>query len=148
MEVILLEDVKKVGRKGEVIRVRDGFGRNFLLPRGLAQPCTRMNKQFVEEQRARSERRRIRERAEAEKRVAEVSSIKIRIEARVSDQSKLFGSVTPEQIAEELVKRGLDVEKKHIGLSHPIKTVGVFPVAVEFYPQVRATVTVEVVGQS
>ena len=145
MELILLKDVDPLGLRGDVVRVRDGFARNFLLPRGLALPSTRANRQFVEEQKVRAHKRREKERTAALAKAENISQIKLRIEAQAGEHEKLFGSVTPEDIAEALTRAGHAVTKKQIHLKEPIRSLGNFPVAVELFPQVKATVTVEVI---
>ena len=149
MELVLLSDVENVGRKGDVVRVRDGFARNFLLPRDLALPSTRANRQFIEEQRARSEKRKAKEKSEAETKVKELEKIeKVTLEAAAGDQDKLYGSVTTEDISQALTERGFPVEKKKIGLKEHIRTLGSYTVSVEIYPQVKANVVVEVVRKT
>ena len=145
MEVILIQDVNKVGRKGDVVRVRDGFGRNFLLPRSLAIPSTRANQQFVEEQKLRAATRREKDKAEAQGVAERLSKVKVSIPAQAGEQEKLFGSVTAEDIAESLTKQGFAIDRKHIQLKEPIRSLGTFTVTVEIFPQVKATVPVEVV---
>jgi large subunit ribosomal protein L9 len=148
MEVILIENVEKVGRKGDVIRVRDGFGRNFLLPRKLAIPSTRANQEFVTEQKERSARRREKEKAEAQALADKMSQAKIVISAQAGEGDKLFGSVTAEDIAESLNKKGFSVDRKDIQLKDSIRALGTFTVAVEVFPQIKATVNVEVVKKA
>ena len=146
--MILLKDVEKVGRKGDVLRVRDGFGRNFLLPQGLALLSTRANQRFVEEQKTRVSKRRAAERLKAEDRAEKLQELKLEIEAAAGEHDKLFGSVTAEDICEALAKKGYAVDKKLIYLKESIRTLGLHPVSVELYPQVKATVTVEVVRKA
>ncbi len=145
MELILLQDVEKVGRKGQVVRVRDGFARNLLIPRKLALPSTPENQVFVEDQKKRAEVRREKEKKEALARAEKMSAVKVRIEAACGEQDKLFGSVTAEEIAAALAQKGHAVDKKHIQVKESIRTLGEHSVAVEIYPQVKASVTVEVV---
>lgn len=148
MELLLIQDVPHVGRKGDVVRVRDGFGRNYLIPRHYALPATRANRDFIEEQRARVEARRAKEKAAAEETVKLLERIKVVISAKVGAGDKLFGTVTAEQIADNISrKKGHKVEKKQVHVSEPIKTLGTHLVEVEVYPQVKAKVTVEVVGE-
>ncbi len=148
MELILLQDVEKVGRKGEVVRVRDGFARNVLIPRKLALAATSENQTFVEEHKKRAEIRRERERTTALAQAEKMSSVKIKIEAQAGEQDKLFGAVTSEEIAEALEKKGHAVDKKQIHLKEPIKTLGSHAVSVEIYHQVKANITVEVVRKA
>ncbi len=148
MELILLQDVEKVGRKGEVVRVRDGFARNVLIPRKLALAATSENQEFVEEHRKRAELRHEKEKAAAQALADKMSSVKIKIEASAGEQEKLFGSVTSEEIAEALAKKGHNVDKKQIHMKEAIKALGSHAVTIEVYPQVKASVTVEVVRKS
>lgn len=148
MELLLIQDVPHVGRKGDVVRVRDGFGRNYLIPRHYALPATRANRNFIEEQRARVEARRAKEKLAAEETVKMLERIKVVISAKVGAGEKLFGAVTADQIADNISrKKGHKVEKKQVQLAEPIKTLGTHLVEIEVYPQVKAKVTVEVVGE-
>lgn len=145
MELILLQDVEKVGRKGQVVRVRDGFARNVLIPRKYAMACTSANQAFVEDQKKRAELRLEKEKAAAQEKAEKLSSLKIKIEAQAGEQDKLFGSITSEEIAEALKKKGHDFDKKQVHLKESIRTVGSHAVSIEIYPQVKASITVEVV---
>jgi large subunit ribosomal protein L9 len=131
MELILTQNVEKVGRKGDVVRVRDGYARNFLIPRSLAVPATRANQEFVEEQKVRAGKRREKERTEAQQIADKVSKVKLTLEVAAGDKEKLFGSVTAEDIAEALKKKGHDYDKKHVLLKEPIRSLGAYQVAVE-----------------
>lgn len=144
MELILLEDVEKVGFKGDVVRVKDGFARNYLIPRTLAFPATRKNREFVEEQRARSEKRRAKAKAEATKKAEKMNQVKLNIEAKAGEQDKLFGSVTAEDVCEALKTQGYEYTKKQVHLKEPIRSLGTHSVSVEVFPEVKATITVEV----
>lgn len=148
MELLLLKDVEKVGRKGEIIRVRDGFGRNFLIPRKLALPATEAGERFLEEQKTRSEKRRAKEKQEAVSRAEKLAKLKITLEARAGEQDKLFGSVTAEDISEALARQGFPVDKKRIHLKEALRALGTHPVTVELYPEVKTTVSVEVVRKA
>lgn len=148
MELILLQDVEKVGRKGQVVRVRDGFARNVLIPRKFAMVCTPANEEFVNDQKRRAEIRLEKEKVQATEKAEKLSSVKIKIEAQAGEQDKLFGSITSEEIAEALQKKGYDFDKKQIHLKESIRTVGSHAVTVEVYPQVKASITVEVVRKA
>ena len=145
MELILLRDVDQVGRKGDLVKVRDGFGRNFLIPRGLALAATRSNQQFVEEQKVRAATRREKEQALAQGKAEKLQNLRLTVEAKAGEQDKLYGSVTAEDIREALKKQGYDFDKKQIRLEESIRSLGTWTVEVEIYPQVKAAVTVEVV---
>ena len=148
MELILLQDVENVGQKGDVVRVREGFGRNFLIPRKLALVSTRSNQQFFAEQKARVAQKRVKEKSEAEKKAKDLEQVKITLEAASGEQGKLFGSVTTEEIRQALAAQGYSVDKKRIHLKEPIRALGAHIVSVEIYPQVKATITVEVIRKS
>ena len=148
MELILLQDVEKVGRKGQVVRVRDGFARNVLIPRKFALVCTPANELFVNDQKKRAEIRLEKEKALATAKAEKLSTVKIKIEAQAGEQDKLFGSVTSEEIAEALHKKGHAIDKKQIQLKDSIRTVGSHAVTIEVYPQVKASITVEVVRKA
>jgi large subunit ribosomal protein L9 len=144
MELILLQDVANVGRKGDVVRVSDGYARNFLFPRKLAMASTRSNQLFVEQQRVRSARRKAKEKEKAQERANDLSKLKVALSAKAGEKGKLFGSVTSEHISEELKKSGYEIDKKHILLKEHIRALGVYSVPVEIYSGVRAMVSVEV----
>ncbi len=148
MEIILVQNVEKVGQKGDVVKVRDGFARNFLLPRKLAVPSTRMNQQFVEEQRERSLRRQEKDRQNAQTLADRLAQTKAVLEARAGENEKLFGSVTAEDICESLKRQGFEFHRKQILLKESIRSLGAHQVTVEIYPQIKAAVTVEVVRKS
>lgn len=145
MELILLQDVEKVGRKGDVVNVRDGFARNFLIPRSLGLASTRANKEFVEEQKVRAAKRHALEKEKALTKVKELERLVVTLQAASGDQDKLYGSVTSEDISKALSDKGYAVDKKRILIKEPIRTLGTHTVAVELYPQVKASVKVEIV---
>jgi large subunit ribosomal protein L9 len=147
MELILIRDVAHVGCKGDVVKVSDGYARNFLFPRKLAVASTRSNRQFVAEQRERAEKRKEIEREKARGKVAEISQIKLTVRAKVGEKGKLFGSVTAEHISDELKQRGYDIDKRQIILKDSIRSTGSYSVPVEIYSGVRASVTLEVVEE-
>lgn len=144
MELILLKDVEKVGRKGQVVRVRDGFARNFLLPQKSALPLTAANERFIKDQKVRAEKRSAAEKAKAEEVAAKLGKLKLSVQAASGEQDKLFGSVTAEDISRLLAEKGFDIDRKKILLKDPIRALGSYPIAVEVYPQVRANVQLEV----
>ncbi len=147
MELLLLKDVADVGKKGDVVRVRDGHARNFLIPRDLAIPATRANKQFFAEHRARSVARKTKEKEAAEKRAKDLKDLTIRLEVKAGEGEKLFGSVTAEDIRFELEKLGHIFEKKQVRVKGALKTLGTHQVDLEIYPQVKTRLTIELVRQ-
>lgn len=147
MEVILREDVKSLGRAGDLVRVKPGYGRNYLLPGGLAYEATEGNKKRIAaETRARSTRADA-ERAEAEARAAKLSAVEVRLTGKAGEEGKLFGSITAADIAEALAARGFEVDKRRIELDQPIKTLGQHTVGVRLHSDVRAEIRVEVVAE-
>lgn len=143
MELLLIKNVPDVGKKGEVIRVREGFGRNFLIPNNLAIPATRANQKFFEEQRTRNLSRKAKEKELAEQKAKELRDLKVTLEVRAGEGDKLYGSVTAEDISEALAQKGHVFDKKQIRIKEPLKTLGVHPVDLEIYPQVKTRLTVE-----
>lgn len=148
MELLLLKDVKDVGKKGDVVRVRDGFGRNFLIPQDLAIPATRANQEFFADQKARSAARKAKEKEVAEKRAKELKDLKVTLEVKAGEGDKLYGSITAEDIRVALEKIGHSFEKKQIRMKEALKTIGVHQIDLELFPQVKIRLTVELVKQA
>ncbi len=147
IEVILREDVKSLGRAGELVRVRPGYARNFLLPKGLAYEATEGNKKRIAaESKARASRVEA-ERAGAESFASRLADVTITIAGKAGEEGRLFGSVTTHDIAEGLAKQGLEVDRRRIELSQPIKALGFHTVVVRLHPDVHAEVRVQVVGE-
>ncbi|OQA57752.1 MAG: 50S ribosomal protein L9 [Candidatus Omnitrophica bacterium ADurb.Bin277] len=147
MELLLTKNVPDVGKKGDVVRVRDGFGRNFLLPRNLAIPATRENQAFFEEQRVRSAARKAKEKAAAEEKAKELADLKVTIEVKAGEGDKLYGSIGPEEVCQALAQKGHEFEKKQVRMRDHLKSLGSHEVDLEIYPQVRTRLTVELVRQ-
>jgi large subunit ribosomal protein L9 len=145
IEVILREDVDQLGRAGSVVRVKPGYARNFLLPRGLAYEATEGNKKRIAAEGKAREARRAEDRARAGDLAAKLEALSITIEAKAGDGERLFGSVTSQDIAAALERAGQPVDKRRIELEHPIKTLGEHQVAVRVHPDVPARVRVTVV---
>ncbi|HHY09387.1 MAG TPA: 50S ribosomal protein L9 [Firmicutes bacterium] len=148
MKVILQQDVKNIGKKGEVVNVAEGYGRNFLIPRGLAVEASAGNLRQVEHQRRAEEKRAERELKAAQKVAAELKGRSLKLEARVGGAGKLFGSITSQEIADQLRSQfSVEIDKRKIELSEPIRSLGSYSVLVKVHPQVHVTVNVEVVGE-
>jgi large subunit ribosomal protein L9 len=147
MEVILREDIKTLGKAGELVRVKPGYARNYLLPHGLAYEATEGNKRRIAaETKARSVRLQS-ERAGAEREAATLSAVQLRLAGKAGEEGKLFGSITAQDIAEELGRQGHTVDRRRIELEHPIKTLGEHTVSVRLHPDVHAEVRVSVVAE-
>ena len=145
IEVILREDLKTLGRAGEMVRVKPGYARNYLLPQGLAYEATEGNKKRVAaETRVRSARDQA-ERAEAEKAAATLSEVTLTLTGKAGEEGKLFGSITSQDIAEALAGQGHPVDRRRIELEHPIKTTGSHTVSIRLHPEVHAQLRVSVV---
>jgi large subunit ribosomal protein L9 len=145
MEVILLKDVENLGVPGTVVDVKRGYARNYLIPRGLAVPADDSHKRIVaEEGRLTGLRDRKRKRA-AEALAAKHQDVSCTLSVQAGDDDKLFGSVTGRDIAEELAKQGLEVDRRQIELEEPIKQLGVYQVPVRLHQDVRVNVKVWVV---
>lgn len=147
MKVVLLQDVKGQGKKGDVVNVSDGYARNFLLPKKLAVEASAGKMKEIIQQRDAQARKKEKEEARARDLAARMQGIKVIIKAKVGEGGKLFGAVSNKDISENLAGQyGLDVDKKKILLKEPIKTLGEFKVNVWLYPSVQADITVLVEG--
>jgi large subunit ribosomal protein L9 len=147
IEVILREDIKTLGRAGEMVRVKPGYARNYLLPQGLAYEATEGNKKRIAaETRVRAARNHA-ERAEAERFAATLSAVSLTLAGKAGEEGKLFGSITSQDIADALARQGYTVDRRKIELEHPIKTTGAHSVAVRLHPEVNAELRVSVVAE-
>jgi large subunit ribosomal protein L9 len=147
MDVILREDVEKLGAAGDVVTVKDGYARNYLLPRGLAYAATDGNKRRLEAERKSRSRRADAEVAEAGAIAARLEAVSLSFSMKAGEGDKLFGSVTTHDIAERLKAEGFDVDKKTVELPEPIKALGVYKVPIRLHPDVKPEVRVWVVKE-
>jgi large subunit ribosomal protein L9 len=138
MEVILKEDVAKLGSRGDVVKVAEGYGRNFLLPHRLAIEANEGNKQVIEQMRAASLRRSAKEKAQAEELSKQFDAVSLSFQRRSGENDQLFGSVTSGDLADALAKKGFNVDRRKIQLHEPLKTVGDFTVPVKLHKDVTA----------
>jgi large subunit ribosomal protein L9 len=144
MEVILKEDVADLGFRGEVVKVADGYARNYLLPRKLAMQATAANKAVIEQMKSAAARRSASEKAQAEDLLNQLEPLVLSFTRKSGEGGHLFGSVTSSDIAAELAAQGHEVDRRKIQLGDPIKAVGDFKVAVRLHREVTARVTVKV----
>lgn len=144
MEVILKEDVADLGFRGEVVKVADGYARNYLLPRKLAMQATAANKAVIEQMKSAAARRSASEKAQAEDLLTQLEPLVLSFTRKSGEGGHLFGSVTSSDIAAELAAQGHEVDRRKIQLGDPIKAVGDFKVAVRLHREVTARVTVKV----
>jgi|SRR5689334_18238032 len=144
MEVILKEDVPKLGSRGDVVKVAEGYGRNYLLPKKLAIEATAANKSVIEQMKAAAVRRQQRDKADAEALSKQLDAVSLSFTRRAGEHDQLFGSVTSSDIATELEHKGFNLDRRKIHLDEPIKTVGEYKVPVRLYKDVTATLKVTV----
>jgi large subunit ribosomal protein L9 len=146
MEVILRDHVENLGQRGEIVKVADGYARNFLLPRKLALPATDANRKWVERERKLAEVREAEDRGAAEGIAARLAALDLSINRKVGENNQLYGSVTNADIAELLAKKGFEIDRRKILLPDPIKTLGENIVPVKLHRDVTAQLRV-VVGK-
>lgn len=148
MEVILKEDVANLGHRGDVVKVADGYGRNFLLPRKLALQATLANKAVIEQMKNAAARRSATEKTQAEELVAKFEPLVLSFTRKSGESGQLFGSVTSADIASELEAKGFDVDRRKIQLAEPLKSLGDFTVAIKLHREVTAHVKVLVAAEA
>ena len=147
MDVILREDVEKLGTRGQLVKVAPGYARNFLLPNKMAVAATESNKKIVEQERQAHLRREAKVEGEAKDLGKMLDAVAITISQKAGENDQLFGSVTSKDIAEALEKQGYTIERRKIALEEPIKTLGEFKVPVRLHREVTAEITVHVVKE-
>ncbi len=146
MKVILLQDVKGSGKKGDVVNVSDGYANNYLIKNKLAQPATAQNLNLLEAQRSSERYKKAQALAAARETAAALNKTEVTVPVTVGANGKLFGALNTQAIADALGKAGVEVDKKKIVLEQPIKQTGTYKVAVKLHPEVTAKVTVIVKG--
>ena len=144
MEVILKQDVDKLGHRGDVINVADGYGRNYLLPRKFAMEATTANKAVIEQMKQSAIRKSAKEKAEAETVAAKMNAVVLTFERKTGGEGQLFGSVTSADIAQALESQGFDIERRRIHLDEPLRTVGEYHVPIRLHREVTVHVQVNV----
>jgi large subunit ribosomal protein L9 len=147
MEVILREHVDNLGKRGEIVKVADGYARNYLLPRKLALPATDGNRKHVERERKIMESREAEEKGQADAMAARLAAIDITIARRVGETDQLYGSVTSADIVEVLKAKGFEVDKRKLILPEPIKAIGDHTVPLKLHREVTVPLTVHVVKE-
>ena len=144
MKIILKESVENLGTVGDVVAVKDGYARNYLIPRGLAILADPRNVKAIEHQRKTLEKKRLREVAKAEELAQALTGTRLVFQRKASEQDQLFGSVTHMDVEQALTGKGFSVSRKQVALDHPIKALGEFPVTLKLQGNVKAKVTVVV----
>jgi large subunit ribosomal protein L9 len=147
MEVILRADVEKLGDRGQIVKVADGYARNFLLPKRLAVPATAANKKIVEQERQGHLRREAKEKGDAADLAKLLSGVSVTFKQKAGEQDQLFGSVTVKDIAEALEQKDFTIERRKIVLEEPIKQIGQYKVTVKLHREVSAEIEVNVVKE-
>jgi large subunit ribosomal protein L9 len=147
MEVILREDVEKLGTRGQLVKVAPGYARNFLLPKRLAVAATESNKKIVEQERQGHLRKEAKLVDDAGELAKMMSNVSVTIKQKAGENDQLFGSVTSKDIAEALEQQGYSIERRKIALDDPIKTLGEFKVTLRLHREVPAEITVHVVKE-
>ena len=144
MKVILIEELRGLGTRGDIVSVKDGYARNFLIPKKLAREATPGNLKSIDQERKKWALLAQQEREVAQRAAESVKGIKVTVTKRVGEHGQLFGSVTANEIADALHEKGIEVDKRRIELAHPIKTLGTHDVEVKLHKDVAAHIQVEV----
>ncbi len=147
MKVILQKDVDELGFEGDIIEVKRGYARNYLIPKGLALEATPQNIKAFEQKKKKIEARKLREKEQALKLKEKIESIEISLRRKAGEEDKLYGSVTNIDIAEELEKAGIVIDRKKILLEKPIKSLGEFEVPIKVFPEIIANLKVKVLPE-
>lgn len=147
MEVILREDVKSLGKAGELVKVKPGYARNFLLPKGLAYEATEGNRKRIQAESKAREARMAEERSAAELIASKLNAVSLTLSRKAGEGDRLFGSITAQDIADALGAQGHAIDKRKIDLEHPIKTVGQHTVPVRLHHDVHAELRLTVVAE-
>ncbi len=147
MQIVLKEDIDKLGRRGEVVKVADGYARNYLLPLGKALPATPGNLKVIEREKRRYLVRLTKEKDENEALSRRIQALSVTLVRKVGENDVLYGSVTSGDIAEALSKEGIVVDKRRIHLADPIKSLGIYAIPIRLHPEVTAEVKVWVVKE-
>jgi large subunit ribosomal protein L9 len=148
MEVILREDIERVGTRGQVVKVANGYARNFLLPKRLAVAATDANRKIVEQERQAYLRREAKQKGEAEDLSKLLSGVTVTIAQKAGENDQLFGSVTSKDVADALAAKNFTIDRRKVLLDEPIKQLGEFKVPVRLHKDVTAEVTVQVVKEA
>jgi len=147
MEVILRDNVDKLGKAGDLVKVKPGFARNYLLPRGLAYEATPGNKKRIEAEAKSRQAKQAAERAEAEATAARLNGVKLTLARKAGEENRLFGSITSQDVADALAAAGHPIDKRKIELEHPIKTLGFHAIPVRIHHDVHAELQLTVVAE-
>jgi len=144
MKVLLLEEVENLGEAGEIVTVKDGYGRNFLIPRGMARIATGGVVKAWKEERRQASRKIAKAKEDAEALAAEMAGVEVVVFVKVGEENRIFGSVTPVHVAEGLAKHGIEADRRKVSINDDIKHTGVYTASVKIHPEVVAEVKIRV----
>ena len=144
MNVILNKTLKKLGHEGDIVTVKDGFARNYLIPRGFARNATKANITIIQKEIKNREIREAKNRENLEALYKQLNKLSLKFELKAGDDNKLFGSVTSQMIVDAIFEKGFTVDKKEIHISEPIKTIGKFAIIVKLGPELEAKIKIKV----
>jgi len=147
MKVILKKDFENLGKAGDVVQVKNGYARNYLVPRGIALTASERNMRILEEEAKLNARREVKNKREAEIKAGELEKISVTAAVPVGEEDKVFGSVTAQDIADLMKDKGFEIDKRKIVLDEPIKALGVYTVPVKLHAEVEGRIRVWVVKQ-
>lgn len=147
MQVILRDALGKLGQAGDIVSVKPGYARNYLIPKGLAYEATDANVRRIEREKVKLEHQAAEQLTEARRRAASLEGVSVTFNARAGEEGKLFGSITTADIAEKLGEQGVEIDRRQIVLDEPIKSLGVFSVAVRLHSEVQPEVKVWVIKE-
>ncbi len=148
MKIILKQDVKKVGKAGEIVEVSEGYGRNFLLPRGLAEEATAQNLNIAKQKAGSAARKKAQEADEAKLMAAQLQKVEVRIPVKIGENGKLFGSVTGKDVADALKKdHAITMDKRKISLNAEVTGPGDYEAVIKIHPEITSTIKVHVVTE-
>ncbi len=147
MEVILAKDIPSLGSRGKIIKVSDGYARNYLIPRKLALPVTDENRKKIEQQMKQIIIKETKEKKSAEKVAEQLSTVSLTISKKSGEDDLLFGTVTSAEIAEELNKIGIEIDKRKINLEEPIRRLGIYQIPIKLHKDVTATIKLWIIKE-
>ncbi len=147
MQVILKERLENLGHVGDIVTVKPGYARNYLIPQGLAYAATPGNLKRIEREKAQIEKKSAADLSAARERAAVIETTSVTFSARAGEEGKLFGSITAADIAEKLAEQGIEIDRKQIMLDEPLKALGVFEVAIKLHADVRPEIKVWVIKE-
>lgn len=148
MKLILLQDIDNLGDEGEIVTVKPGYGRNYLIPQGKARMATPGAVKAWKEERKQASRKLEQKKEEAREQAREIENMEIVIAAKVGEENRIFGTVTSQQVAVELATRGVDVDRRNVEIDEDIRMIGVYSATIKVHPEVTAKLKIRVIPES